>query len=79
MGRPQVRLPDLAPGATKALHERWGWMIYWAGGRQFACELVAAPDAKTPKRAAEVAGGWSLLRKRAEPLRERRYGDSESA
>ena len=26
------------PGATKdAFHEKWGWMVYWVGGRQFAC------------------------------------------
>ena len=36
------------PGATKALHEKWGWMVYWVGGRQFACELAASPDAKPP-------------------------------
>ena len=36
------------PGATKALHEKWGWMVYWVGGRQYACELVASPDAKPP-------------------------------
>ena len=36
------------PGATKALHEKWGWMVYWVGGRQFACELTASPDAKPP-------------------------------
>ena len=36
------------PGATRALHEKWGWMVYWVGGRQFACELVASPDAKPP-------------------------------
>lgn len=36
------------PGVTRALHEKWGWMVYWAGGRQFACELVASPDAKPP-------------------------------
>ena len=36
------------PGATKALHEKWGWMVYWVGGRQFACEFVASPDAKPP-------------------------------
>lgn len=36
------------PGATKAFHEKWGWMVYWVGGRQFACELVASPDAKPP-------------------------------
>ncbi len=36
------------PGATKALHEKWGWMVYWVGGRQFACEFVASSDAKPP-------------------------------
>ena len=34
------------PGAKKAFHEKWGWMVYWVGGRQFACELAAKPDAK---------------------------------
>ena len=23
-------------------------MVYWVGGRQFACELTASPDAKPP-------------------------------
>lgn len=36
------------PGTTKALHEKWGWMVYWVGGRQFACEFTAAPGAKAP-------------------------------
>ena len=36
------------PGATKALHEKWGWMVYWVGGKQFACEFTAGPDAKAP-------------------------------
>lgn len=36
------------PDAAKAIHEKWGWMVYWVGGRQFACELVAATDAKPP-------------------------------
>lgn len=36
------------PGATKELHERWGWTVYWVGGRQFACELTASPEAKPP-------------------------------
>lgn len=36
------------PGATKAFHEKWGWMVYWVGGRQFACEFTAGPDAKPP-------------------------------
>lgn len=29
------------PGTTKALHGKWGWMVYWVGGRQFACEFTA--------------------------------------
>ncbi|MBM6774576.1 MmcQ/YjbR family DNA-binding protein [Olsenella profusa] len=36
------------PGTTRALHETWGWMVWWVGGRQFACELVAGPGAKAP-------------------------------
>ena len=36
------------PGATKALHEKWGWMVYWVGGRQFACEFTASPDVRPP-------------------------------
>ena len=36
------------PGATRAFHEAWGWMVYWVGGRQFACELTAAADVKAP-------------------------------
>ncbi|HIT44769.1 MAG TPA: MmcQ/YjbR family DNA-binding protein [Candidatus Aphodovivens excrementavium] len=36
------------PGAEKAFHEKWGWMVWWVGGKQFACELVAKPDAKPP-------------------------------
>ena len=43
------------PGATKALHEKWGWMVYWVGGRQFACEFTASPDAK------ELYAGRHLL------------------
>ena len=35
------RLLSLA-GATKALHEKWGWMVYWVGGRQFACGFTVA-------------------------------------
>ena len=35
-------------GATRAFHEAWGWMVYWVGGKQFACEFVAAPEAKEP-------------------------------
>lgn len=34
------------PGVTKALHETWGWMVYWVGGRQFACKFVAPSGAK---------------------------------
>ena len=34
------------PGATKALHEKWGWMVYWVGGKQFACEFTAGTEAK---------------------------------
>lgn len=36
------------PGAARAFHEKWGWMVYWVGGRQFACEFAASPDAKAP-------------------------------
>lgn len=36
------------PGTSKELHEKWGWMVYWVGGRQFACEFTASPDAKAP-------------------------------
>ena len=36
------------PGTSKALHEKWGWMVYWVGGKQFACEFTASPDAKAP-------------------------------
>ena len=36
------------PGAAKAFHEKWGWMVYWVGGRQFACEFMASSDAKPP-------------------------------
>ena len=42
------------PGATKALHEKWGWMIYWVGGRQFACEFVVSPDASTTPAASRA-------------------------
>ena len=35
-------------GASKAIHEKRGWTVYWAGGRQFACEFTANPDAKEP-------------------------------
>lgn len=34
------------PHASKAFHERWGWMVYWVGGKQFACEFTAKPTAK---------------------------------
>ena len=36
------------PGATRALHPSWGWMVYWVGGKQFACEFTAAQNAKDP-------------------------------
>lgn len=51
------------PGATKALHEKWGWMVYWVGGRQFACELTASPDAKP------LYAGRHLLSFKCEPDR----------
>lgn len=51
------------PGATKAFHESWGWMVYWVGGKQFACEFVAAPDAKPPY------AGRHLLSLKCEPDR----------
>ena len=35
-------------GASKAFHEKWGWMIYWVGGKQFACEFITKVDAKAP-------------------------------
>ena len=44
-------------GATKALHEKWGWMVYWVGGRQFACEFTTSPDAKLPKRVQREVSG----------------------
>lgn len=51
------------PGATRALHPSWGWMVYWVGGRQFACELMVAPDAKAPY------AGRHLLSLKCEPDR----------
>lgn len=36
------------PGASKAFHEKWGWTVYWVGGKQFACELTAKPGVKEP-------------------------------
>ena len=36
------------PGATKAFHEKWGWMVYWVGGKQFACEFTTGAEAKPP-------------------------------
>lgn len=50
-------------GATRAFHEAWGWMVYWVGGRQFACELFAAPSAKAPY------AGRHLLSLKCEPGR----------
>ena len=36
------------PGSRKAFHEKWGWMIYWVGEKQFACEFIASQNAKPP-------------------------------
>ena len=36
------------PGASKAFHESWGWVVYWVGGKQFACEFMAKPEAERP-------------------------------
>ena len=36
------------PGARKAFHEKWDWMVYWVDDRQFVCELIANPDVKKP-------------------------------
>lgn len=36
------------PGSSKAFHEKWGWMVYWVGDRQFACEFTTKPEAKKP-------------------------------
>lgn len=36
------------PRASKAFHEKWGWMVYWVGGKQFGCEFTAKPNAKEP-------------------------------
>ena len=47
LGRIDARLLS-RPGALKALHEKWGWMVYWVGGRQFACEFTTGPGAKPP-------------------------------
>lgn len=35
-------------GASKAYHEKLGWMVYWVGGKQFACEYMAGPNVKQP-------------------------------
>lgn len=51
------------PGTSKAFHEKWGWMVYWVGGRQFACELMAKPEAKEPY------AGRHLLSLKCEPNR----------
>lgn len=51
------------PGTSKAFHEKWGWMVYWVGGRQFACELTAKPEAKEPY------SGRHLLSLKCEPDR----------
>ena len=36
------------PEATKAFHKKWGWMVYWVGGRQFACEFMASTASSPP-------------------------------
>ena len=36
------------PGASKAFHDKWSWMVYWVGGRQFACKCTTKPKAKKP-------------------------------
>ena len=36
------------PGASKAFHDKWSWMVYWVGGRQFACRFTTKPKAKRP-------------------------------
>ena len=51
------------PGATKAFHAKGGWMVYWVGGRQFACEFTAGQDAKQPY------AGRHLLSLKCEPNR----------
>ena len=32
-------------------------MVYWVGGRQFACEFTASLDAKLPQRVRRVIAG----------------------
>ncbi len=36
------------PGASKRFQPAWGWMCYWVGGKQFACEFTTGPEAKKP-------------------------------
>ena len=47
------------PGATKALHEKWGWMVYWVGGRQFACEFVRILELRAEHPEAVLPGYYS--------------------
>lgn len=54
------------PHASKAFHERWGWMVYWVDGKQFACEFTAKPTAKAPY------AGRHLLSLKCDPERIRR-------
>lgn len=35
-------------GSSKAPHEKWDWMVYWVGGKQFACEFEVPSSAATP-------------------------------
>ena len=51
------------PGAKKAFHEKWGCMVYWVGGRQFACEFMTKPDAK------QLYAGRHLLSLKCDPDR----------
>lgn len=51
------------PGASKALNEKWSWMVYWVVGRQFACDLTASLDAKPP------CAGRHLISLKCEPDR----------
>ena len=38
----------LASRSDQGLPREVGPLVYWAGGRQFACEFMASPDAKPP-------------------------------
>lgn len=45
------------PGSCKAFHEKWGWMVYWVGGKQFTREFTAKPTKRSPTQ----DGIFSLL------------------